>query len=110
MRVTLQASLFVSFIASKKFHVPSGTLLAFNSYFVPSTVITELEGLSRGIKSSPSTNIVVETPLSQQLAQQTSQITSSRPGNRNDPQHAAFVAQASKDALAFLKSKNPAIK
>lgn len=117
MRVTLEASLFVSFIVSKKFHDPTTstiTLPTFNSYFVPcfvpSTVITELEGLSRGIRSSPSTNIVVETPLSHQLAQQTSQITSSRPGNRNDPQHAAFVAQASKDALAFLKSKNPAIK
>jgi len=68
-------------------------------------VINELEGLSRGIKPTTSTGIVVSPTLSQQLT-----TSSSRLGNRNDPKHAAFVAQASKDALAFLKSKNPAVK
>lgn len=73
-------------------------------------VINELEGLSRGIKPLTSNTIVVSSSLSQQLNQQPSQSVSSRIGNRNDPQHAAFVAQASKDALTFLKSKNPAVK
>jgi hypothetical protein len=44
------------------------------------------------------------------VSQPPSQGVSSRLGNRNDPQHAAFVAQASKAALAFLNSKNPAVK
>lgn len=69
-------------------------------------VINELEGLSRGIKPLTSAGIVVAPTLNQR----TSLGASSRIGNRNDPQHAAFVAQASKDALMFLKSKNPAVK
>lgn len=69
-------------------------------------VINELEGLSRGIKPSTSSAIVVASPL----PQRSSQAAPSRIGNRNDPQHAAFVAQASKDALTFLNSKNPAVK
>lgn len=77
-----------------------------SSFLLLIAVINELEGLSRGIKPLTSTGIVVASALSQQL----SQSISSRIGNRNDPQHAAFVAQASKDALVFLKSKNPAVK
>lgn len=67
-------------------------------------VINELEGLSRGIKPSATAPIVVTSTLGQQ------QSVAPRIGNRIDPQHAAFVAQASKDALVFLKSKNPAVK
>ncbi|CRK96809.1 CLUMA_CG010028, isoform B [Clunio marinus] len=73
---------------------------------IPITVINELEGLSRGIKPLTPTAIVVSS-LSQHS---TPSVASSRIGNRNDPQHAAFVAKASKDALTFLKSKNPAVK
>lgn len=69
-------------------------------------VINELEGLSRGIKPLASAGIVVAPSL----IQRTPQGASSRIGNRNDPQHAAFVAQASKDALTFLYSKNSAVK
>jgi hypothetical protein len=70
-------------------------------------VINELEGLSRGIKPLTSAAIVVAPTSTQQLIAPSG---SSRSGNRNDPKHAAFVAQASKEALAFLKSKNPAVK
>ena len=96
----------LTLIHSKKFHVP--LLLCCNLILISSffpfviAVINELEGLSRGIKLLASAGIVV--------AQQSSQTTSSHHGNRNDPKHAAFVAKASKEALVFLKSKNPATK
>ena len=67
-------------------------------------VINELEGLSRGIKPLTSSGIVVAATVNHQPS------ASKRVGNRNDPRHAAFVAKASQDALAFLKSKNPAVK
>lgn len=69
------------------------------------TVINELEGLSRGMmKQISSTSSIVMAPaLCEKLEKQ-------KLGSRNDPQHAAMVTQACKSALAFLKSKNPAVK
>lgn len=69
------------------------------------TVINELEGLSRGmVKPTTSTSTVV---LCEKL-ENPSKLNKS--GSRRDPQHAAMVTQASKSALAFLKSKQPAVK
>lgn len=103
----LQPLTTLTFICSENFHVPS-TMLCINplSRSFPLhliTVINELEGLSRGIKPLTSTGIVVAPHHS-------SQADSSRIGNRNNPEHAAFVAKASKEALIFLKSKNAATK
>lgn len=69
------------------------------------TVINELEGLSRGMmKQITSTSSIVMAPaLCEKLDKQKS-------GSRDDPQHAAMVTQACKSALAFLKSKHPAVK
>lgn len=74
------------------------------------TVISELEGLSRGIKPLTSASGIIvsggNTPMTTQTA-----VNSSRTiGNRSDPQHAAFVAKASKEALEFLKSTNSSVK
>lgn len=70
------------------------------------TVVNELEGLSRGSKLLKSAELAVAS-LSSQHQKLTS---SSLIGSRDDPKHSAFVAQASKNALCFLQSKNPAVK
>lgn len=64
-------------------------------------VINELEGLCRGVKPLTSAGIDVSPSPS---------TSNSRAGSRNNPNHAAFVVQASKAALVFLKAKNPAVK
>lgn len=71
------------------------------------TVISELEGLSRGIKPLTSTSGIV---VSGSTTAPTTVNSSRTIGNRTDPQHAAFVAKASKEALEFLKSMHPAVK
>jgi len=70
-------------------------------------VINELEGLSRGIKPM---NSIVVAPAQLNQKQQHNNNVSLRAGDRNDPKHAAMVAEASKQALSFLKSKVPAVK
>lgn len=72
------------------------------------TVINELEGLSRGIKQTSPANVATKTL--QLFPAETVIPSTSRVGNRSDPQHAAMVANASKSALLFLKSKSPAVK
>lgn len=79
-------------------------------YFFIITVINELEGLSRGIKPLHSSTMLVVQSLTQQMQERATDIVPSRRGDRNNPQHAAIVAEASKQALSFLKSKNPAVK
>ena len=54
--------------------------------------------------------MLVAQSLTQQMQEHTTQSVPSRRGDRNNPQHAAIVAEASKQALSFLKSKNPAVK
>lgn len=66
-------------------------------------VINELEGLCRGVKPLAFTGIDV-SPV------QRSSTLNSRVGGSNSPNHAAVVAQASKDALIFIKSKTAAVK
>ncbi|CAO1399696.1 unnamed protein product [Diamesa serratosioi] len=77
---------------------------------IPIIVINELEGLSRGIKPLHSSTMMVVHPLTQQMQHCSTQSVPFRRGDRNDPNHAAMVAEASKQALSFLKSKNPAVK
>lgn len=75
-------------------------------FFLSISVINELEGLSRGGK-------VIQPLLSSPLTPKLDIFTSSNPvrtGSHNDPNHAVKVAEASKKALLFLKSKNPAVK
>lgn len=79
-------------------------------FFIIITVINELEGLSRGIKPLHSSTMLVPHTLTQQMQEHSTQSAPSRRGDRNNPQHAAMVAEASKQALSFLKSKNPAVK
>nr|XP_049465319.1 telomerase-binding protein EST1A isoform X1 [Anopheles coluzzii] len=94
---------------------------------VPIIVINELEGLSKGLRNqSPkqqtaSTAAVAEilVPVQKQLALPTAPATvvSIAPANSSSTsaaglhqQHAAKVADASKKALQFIKSRNPALK
>uniref|UniRef100_A0A182THB9 PINc domain-containing protein n=1 Tax=Anopheles melas TaxID=34690 RepID=A0A182THB9_9DIPT len=96
---------------------------------VPIIVINELEGLSKGLRNqSPkqqaaSTAAVAEilVPVQKQLALPTAPATvvSIAPANSSSSstsaaglhqQHAAKVADASKKALQFIKSRNPALK
>jgi hypothetical protein len=73
------------------------------------TVINELEGLSRGmVKPTTSTSTVVMAPALCEKLENPSKLNKS--GSRSDPQHAAMVTQACKNALAILKSKHPAVK
>ncbi|XP_055709469.1 telomerase-binding protein EST1A isoform X2 [Phlebotomus papatasi] len=86
---------------------------------VPLVVLNELEGLSRGLKGSAVTKsasniqsgnnlLTVNTPLAPTLTIFPS--TSVSVSSKSDPKHVAMVAEASKNALMFLKSKNPAVK
>ncbi|XP_055683331.1 telomerase-binding protein EST1A isoform X2 [Lutzomyia longipalpis] len=86
---------------------------------VPLVVLNELEGLSRGLKGSIATKstsniqsgnnlLTVNTPLAPTLTIFPS--TSMSVSSKSDPKHVAMVAEASKNALMFLKSKNPAVK
>uniref|UniRef100_A0A182UVA3 PINc domain-containing protein n=1 Tax=Anopheles merus TaxID=30066 RepID=A0A182UVA3_ANOME len=95
---------------------------------VPIIVINELEGLSKGLRNqSPkqqaaSTAAVADilVPVQKQLALPTAPATvaSIAPANSSSStsaaglhqQHAAKVADASKKALQFIKSRNPALK
>lgn len=81
-------------------------------FFIPVliTVISELEGLSKGsVKPMASTaSIVVAPALCEKLEKHS--LHSNKSGSRNDPQHAAMVTLACKNALAFLNSKNPAVR
>jgi hypothetical protein len=69
-----------------------------------------LEGLSRGNKPTGVQGVASAALTHSIQFPSTTSNTPSRLGNRNDPQHAAMVANASKVALTFLKSKNPAVK
>ncbi|XP_058832395.1 uncharacterized protein LOC131690537 isoform X2 [Topomyia yanbarensis] len=85
---------------------------------VPTVVINELEGLSKGIKLSGVTSAtgIIASKLT------TSTVAAVLPGKsgpgttpvsldrRFDPKHAEKVAEASKQALHFFKKKNPALK
>ncbi|GAB0093491.1 hypothetical protein DMENIID0001_086370 [Sergentomyia squamirostris] len=87
---------------------------------VPLVVLNELEGLSRGLKgSAPSKSsgsniqsgnnlLTVNTPLAPTLTIFPS--TAVSVSSKSDPKHVAMVAEASKNALMFLKSKNPSVK
>ncbi|XP_059614016.1 telomerase-binding protein EST1A isoform X2 [Phlebotomus argentipes] len=86
---------------------------------VPLVVLNELEGLSRGLKGSAAAKsgsniqsgnnlLTVNTPLAPTLTIFPS--TSVSVSGKSDPKHVAMVAEASKNALMFLKSKNPAVK
>ncbi|XP_053691492.1 telomerase-binding protein EST1A [Sabethes cyaneus] len=78
---------------------------------VPLVVINELEGLSKGTKPTAAT-----AAISSKLAGSLSVFPPKPPAassgldRRFDPQHAEKVAEASRAALKFLKSKNPALK
>lgn len=74
------------------------------------TVISELEGLSRGIKPLTSASGIIVSGGNTATTTPTAVNSSRTIGNRSDPQHAAFVAKASKEALEFLKSTNSAVK
>lgn len=76
------------------------------------TVINELEGLSRGgiVKPLTSSSVVMASALCEKLDKSSMHNNNIKLGSRSDPQHVAMVTQACKNALTFLKSKNPAVK
>ncbi|XP_055644109.1 telomerase-binding protein EST1A isoform X2 [Toxorhynchites rutilus septentrionalis] len=80
---------------------------------VPIVVINELEGLSKGIKldlATGPTSIITSKLTSSVSVLPVRPPTSSSVDRRYDPQHAEMVAVASKQALRFIKQKNPALK
>jgi hypothetical protein len=73
-------------------------------------VINELEGLSRGFKANPMNAApTIKNPLAPTLTI-FSAAGRNKTMNNHSPEHAVMVADASQQALSFLKSKNPAIK
>ncbi|XP_055539477.1 uncharacterized protein LOC129726593 isoform X2 [Wyeomyia smithii] len=75
---------------------------------VPLVVINELEGLSKGTKPTAAT-AAISSKLAGSLSVFPAKPTAGL-DRRFDPQHAEKVAEASRAALKFLKSKNPALK
>jgi hypothetical protein len=77
-------------------------------------VINELEGLSRGYKAPPANpSSLIKNPLAPTLtifSSSSKSTNNNRISTHHDPEHAVKVADASQNALSFLKSKNPAIK
>lgn len=81
-------------------------------------VINELEGLSKGLKPSQINQIASNqitsigvVPISATLVSDSSKNTSNTNVSRStDKEHALKVAEASKAAMEYLKSKPPAVK
>ncbi|XP_052562573.1 telomerase-binding protein EST1A isoform X3 [Culex pipiens pallens] len=81
---------------------------------VPIVVINELEGLAKGIKPAVNASGIIASKLAAGISVQptpapapsSSRISVDR---RFDPQHAEKVAEASKQALHFIKQKHPAL-
>lgn len=75
------------------------------------TVINELEGLSRGIVKPLTSSVVMTSALCEKLDKNSMHNNNNiKSGSRSDPHHVAMVTQACKNALTFLKLKNPAVK
>lgn len=80
---------------------------------VPIVVINELEGLAKGIKPTANASGLIASKLAAGISVQpaATPTPSSRMSvdRRFDPQHAEKVAEASKQALLFIKQKHPAL-
>lgn len=79
---------------------------------VRAIVINELEGLSKGIKQDAATGPtgIITSKLTSSVSVLPVKPTTSSLDRRYDPKHAEMVATASKQALRFIKQKNPALK
>uniref|UniRef100_A0A336N3P0 CSON005905 protein n=2 Tax=Culicoides sonorensis TaxID=179676 RepID=A0A336N3P0_CULSO len=85
---------------------------------VPLVVINELEGLSKGLKPSqlnqitPSNQItsIGVVPISATIINDNKKSNTSSSNSRTDKEHALKVAEASKAAMEYLKTKPPAVK
>lgn len=84
--------------------------LFFLTKFIKFSVINELEGLSKGLKPTQALSTSENTFTALGVVPISATLVSQACARQHDSRHAQMVADASKEALAYLKTKPTAVK